>query len=751
MTEYLFARKDEVEAHTITAGAGLSGGGALSTNPTIALDIDGQSAIAMVGADEIIFYDASGAVFGKRTITDFISDFSLIATGDSPTFADVIADNVTVNTLLDTADIHVGDASNGLFWDVTTDRLALGFEEFAMTIATASIGTKLAIHPEAGEAALEVHQHSTGAGILNGAVLYGARSDGSEGAESIVVDNDYLMTIAAVGYDGTDYAQGARIDFLVDGTPGAGDMPTRIEFSTSADGSEAPTLALTIDSTQIATFVNSPVVGANPVLDDGDIGSTVQAYALTLDHLAANFDYDTSSYAGDMDALVTFGIYRCQGATNAPTGNPGMVLITGFGTSQIFQLWFNLGATADGEMWSRSTDDGGTTWTTWYEITTTEDIGVTLQAYDAGLTSIAGLTTAADTMIYTTALDTYATTSLTAAARTVLDDASVSDMRTTLGLAIGTDVEAYDAGLASIAGLTTAADKMIYTTALDTYAVTDLTSFARTILDDSDAATVLATLGARTILTSNTNYYIRTDGSDSNDGSADTSGSAWLTLQHAVDVVTSLDHGTYTVTINVGNGTYTAGAVLARHLGSGLVKFTGDTTTPSNVVISVTSDHCFTGEDCGQWSIEGFKLTTTTSGNCLYIKGGGSWVTMSGLMEYGAGAQAHLACSRNAGLVINANYTVSGSCSRHFDMSQCGNVYTIGNTVTISGSPNWSDAFAKAQLLGMITNTSTYSGGTPTGKRYDATGNSVIWVNGGGTSVFPGDTAGTTSTGAQYF
>jgi hypothetical protein len=62
------------------------------------------------------------------------------------------------------------------------------------------------------------------------------------------------------------------------------------------------------------------------------------------------------------------------------------------------------------------------------------------QAVDAGLTSIAGLTTAADKMIYTTGSDTYAVTDLTAAARGLLDDANVAAMRTTLGVdAAGTD------------------------------------------------------------------------------------------------------------------------------------------------------------------------------------------------------------------------------------------------------------------------------------------------------------------------
>lgn len=71
---------------------------------------------------------------------------------------------------------------------------------------------------------------------------------------------------------------------------------------------------------------------------------------------------------------------------------------------------------------------------------------------------------------------------------------TAGDARTNLGLVIGTDVQAFDAGLLSIAGLTTLADRMIFTTASDTYSVTTLTAFARTILDDATQGAVQTTL-----------------------------------------------------------------------------------------------------------------------------------------------------------------------------------------------------------------------------------------------------------------
>lgn len=66
------------------------------------------------------------------------------------------------------------------------------------------------------------------------------------------------------------------------------------------------------------------------------------------------------------------------------------------------------------------------------------------------LQSIAGLTTVADRMIYTTASDTYAVTPLTSFARTLLDDASEAAFKATTNLEIGIDVQAWDADLDSL-------------------------------------------------------------------------------------------------------------------------------------------------------------------------------------------------------------------------------------------------------------------------------------------------------------
>lgn len=94
----------------------------------------------------------------------------------------------------------------------------------------------------------ELSVTASNSGISGGVVLLAKQRSGTVGGQTIVQSGDQLGYFGFQGSDGTKLLAGAAIEGIVDGTPGVNDLPTRLVFSTTADGASSPTERWRIDS-----------------------------------------------------------------------------------------------------------------------------------------------------------------------------------------------------------------------------------------------------------------------------------------------------------------------------------------------------------------------------------------------------------------------------------------------------------------------------------------------------------------------
>jgi hypothetical protein len=70
---------------------------------------------------------------------------------------------------------------------------------------------------------------------INRSVFQGRRSRGTLAAPTIVANNDYITSLLASAYDGSNFQNPALVSFFVDGTPSPGNVPTRISLITGSN------------------------------------------------------------------------------------------------------------------------------------------------------------------------------------------------------------------------------------------------------------------------------------------------------------------------------------------------------------------------------------------------------------------------------------------------------------------------------------------------------------------------------------
>lgn len=121
-------------------------------------------------------------------------------------------------------------------------------------------------------------------------------------------------------------------------------------------------------------------------------------------------------------------------------------------------------------------------------------IGSDVQAYTASGNAIAGLTSAADTAPYWTGAGTAGTYTASSYMRGLMASAAAINARSTLGLTIGTDVQAYSAELTSTAGLST--NGLVIRTGAGTKAVRTITATTGISITNGDGVAGNPTIGA---------------------------------------------------------------------------------------------------------------------------------------------------------------------------------------------------------------------------------------------------------------
>lgn len=196
---------------------------------------------------------------------------------------------------------------------------------------------------------------------------------------------------------------------------------------------------------------------------------------------------------------------------------------------------------------------------------------------------------------------------------------TASAARASLGVAIDVDVQAYDDTLQSISGLGTAADKMLYTTGVNTWAESDITAVGRAILDDATTADQRTTLGLGTIATQNANAVAITGGTiagitdlaiaDGGTGASDAAGA-----RTNLGVVIGTDVQAYDATL----------AALAAYNTNGIVTqtaadtFTGRTITAGDGV-AITNGNGVAGNPAVAFNINGLTADAVPDGASDYV------------------------------------------------------------------------------------------------------------------------------------
>lgn len=259
------------------------------------------------------------------------------------------------------------------------------------------------------------------------------------------------------------------------------------------------------------------------------------------------------------------------------------------------------------------------------------------------------------------------------------------------------------------------------------------------------------------VLDAPTTLFVTTGGTDTGDCLV---GAPCLTAQYALNHALTLYNGKANqITISLAAGTYSgtiscSGPAAGTAIGSVVPKYilitgasSGTTTVTSAGETLVAGHGCYLGIA---------KMTIGSSGGNAVFPQSGGIISINDDVNFTTTAGDHMHAEFGSTIIVNTNYTISGSAATHEAAILGGHIeFTeVAKVVSCVGSPGFSGAFAQVGQNGVIYESSnfvSFSGcGTVTGIRYKAQSNGTIETIGGLSSFFPGSLAGWDQDGGLY-
>ena len=226
---------------------------------------------------------SSPSTYGKLVVVD--GTLASINSGGNQQLITVANSTITANlgvfnpNIPNTASLTTVGAHPLAFGTSNTERMRIdsagkiGMPAIGQTSSWMGGEAKLGINStSAPDASLSIHRHYNGA--FSGYLVFQKSRSTDITNLGVVSSGDYLGSIEFTGSDGNSYSQGAHIRAIVDGTPGDQDMPTKLTFSTTPDGSATPLDRLTIGASGQITLNSHVVSDRSDFFDTGLIAAS---------------------------------------------------------------------------------------------------------------------------------------------------------------------------------------------------------------------------------------------------------------------------------------------------------------------------------------------------------------------------------------------------------------------------------------------------------------------------------------------